>query len=217
MTNGLLLRDVIDDDLPIFYEQQSDSAAIHMVAFAARHPLDRDAFAAKWDRIRRDDTVAARTIVVDGQVVGNVLSFVAPESGMREVGYWIGKQHWGQGIATRALTEFLTHADATRPLFATAAKDNLRSLRVLEKCGFTILREAKEFAPARDAEIDELVLELRGGESTEMPPASCAAHQQRCEETSPKCVLGAIVLPNAPPASGYCFLPSRLAETGAGG
>ena len=41
--------------LPIFYEQQSDPAAIHMVAFTAKEPAGREAFTAKWNKIRSDE------------------------------------------------------------------------------------------------------------------------------------------------------------------
>jgi RimJ/RimL family protein N-acetyltransferase len=43
---------------------------------------------------------------------------------------------------------------------ARTAKDNVASIRVLEKCGFKAIEEARGFANARGAEIDELVLEL---------------------------------------------------------
>ena len=103
MTGDLVLRDVVDGDVPIFSEQQSDATAIYMAAFTAEKPADRDAFGAKWDKIRSDETITVKTIVADGIVVGNVMSFVAPWSGKREISYWIGKEHWGQGIATRAI------------------------------------------------------------------------------------------------------------------
>jgi L-amino acid N-acyltransferase YncA len=42
-----------------------------------------------------------------------------------------------------------------------AAKDNVASLRVLEKCGFTVVGYEKGFANARGEEIEEVILELR--------------------------------------------------------
>ncbi len=74
--------------------------------------------------------------------------------------YWIGREHWGTGIATRALAAFLA-VQPVRPIRARAAKDNVASLRVLEKCGFQVTGEERGFANARGAEIAELVLELR--------------------------------------------------------
>lgn len=155
----VLLRDVTEDDLPTFFEHQLDPDASYMVAFTARDPSDRDAFMAHWTRLLADDTITKRTIlVVDGRVAGNVVSF--EWNGKREVGYWIGKEYWGKGLATRALSEFLSIVK-TRPLYASAAKDNIASIRVLEKCGFTITGHVRSFANARGKEIEEVILELR--------------------------------------------------------
>ena len=79
------------------------------------------------------------------------------------VGYWIGKEYWGRGIATRALSEFLNHVTA-RPLHARVAKHNRASIRVLEKCGFRICGEDRgPFGPDGE-EVEEFILELSAGE-----------------------------------------------------
>lgn len=130
-----------------------------MAAFTPKDPADREAFTAHWDRILADATVVIRTVVLDGQVAGSVLSY--EECGKPEVSYWIGRAYWGQGVATRALADFLEHANATRPIYARVAKDNVASIRVLEKCGFTTVSEETGFANARGEEIAELVLELK--------------------------------------------------------
>jgi RimJ/RimL family protein N-acetyltransferase len=158
MTNTITLRDVIETDLPVFFEHESDPDAVYMAAFTAKDPSDRDAFNAHWKRIMSDPTVIIKTILVDGQVAGSVLSY--EDEGNPEVSYWIGKEYWGRGIATCALAEFLINGNKARPIYARAAKDNLGSLRVLEKCGFIVTGESKGFANARGAEIEELVLTL---------------------------------------------------------
>jgi len=160
MTSDVLLRDVTEGDLPIFFEQQLDPAANRMAAFTAKDPADKAAFTAKWAKILVDDSITKRTILVGGQVAGNIGAFVAPWSGQLEVTYWIGREFWGKGIATKALVEFLS-AVKIRPVYARAAKDNLASLRVLEKCGFTITGYERGFANARGGEVEEVVLELR--------------------------------------------------------
>jgi RimJ/RimL family protein N-acetyltransferase len=113
----------------------------------------------KWTNILADGTITKRTILFDGRVAGSVVSFVAPWSGKREVSYWIGREFWGKGIATKTLSHLLGHLKA-RPLYARAAKDNIASIRVLEKCGFTITGYEKGFANARGEEIEEVILEL---------------------------------------------------------
>ena len=151
------LRDVIASDLPIFFEQQQDPEANHMAAFTSRDPSDRDAFDIHWTKIMSDDTIVNKTILYHGQVAGNIAKFIL--FGQPEVGYWIGKEFWGKGIATQALHAFLKIVTA-RPIYAAAAKDNLASLHVLQKCGFVITGYDKAFSGARNQEIDEALLEL---------------------------------------------------------
>ena len=124
------LRDVTESDLPIFYEQQLDPVATEMAAFPAR---EREPFMAHWHKIMRDETTILRTILHDGQIAGNVVSFTY--FAQREVGYWLGREYWGRGIATDALRQFLQEIE-TRPLYAHVARHNIASRRVLEKCDF---------------------------------------------------------------------------------
>jgi len=161
MACTVFLRDVEADDLPIFFEQQLDPDANVMAAFTARDPTDRQAFMAHWAQILGDDANLNQTILCDGQVVGNIASFISDESGhpQREVCYWIGKQYWGRGIATQALSLILGQIHE-RPLHARVAKDNGASLHVLEKCGFRIIGEGSGFANARSAEVAEWLLQL---------------------------------------------------------
>lgn len=163
MASDVSLRDVRDTDLPIFFEQQLDPDANHQAAFTAKDPADRDAFMAHWARIRGDDAITNKAIIVDGQVAGHVARF--EEDGRPEVSYWLGKDYWGRGIGTAALAAFLRQVQV-RPLYARAAKDNRASLRVLEKGGFAICGEGKGFANARGEEVEEFVLQLRANERT---------------------------------------------------
>lgn len=156
MSNKLVLRNVVSDDLPIFFEYQLDQEANYTAAFTAKDPTNQEAFMAHWDRILADQTTINQTILFNGQVAGSVSSY--EEEGKAEDTYWLGKEYWGKGIATSALTEFLTHHNKTRPIYARVAKDNIGSRRVLEKCGFRIIGESKGFANARGQEIDELLL-----------------------------------------------------------
>jgi RimJ/RimL family protein N-acetyltransferase len=160
MSIDLLLRDVIEDDLPVFFGQQLDPNANPMTAFTAQEPMHRGAYNGHWNTILADVTTTIKTIVFDGQVVGSILSY--EECGKLEISYWIGEAYWGQGIATEALRAFLAQANQPRPLYARVAKDNTGSLRVLEKCGFTIAGHAEELADALDEDTEEWILELIG-------------------------------------------------------
>jgi RimJ/RimL family protein N-acetyltransferase len=148
------LRDVEQDDLLIFYHHQLDREASRMAAFPSR---DRDSFMAHWNRILGEETVIARTVLVDGRVAGNVVSF--EREGHREVGYWIGKRYWGRGVATEALARFLELVPS-RPLYAHVARHNVASVRVLEKCGFAIVGKDEDFSDVPGVRIEGVVLEL---------------------------------------------------------
>ena len=126
------LRDVETSDLPLFFEHQRDPVAVAMVAFRSR---DAAEFAQHWEKLLADSSKLKKTIVVDGQVVGNIGSWTS--DGKREIGYWIDRGCWGRGIATEALSAFL-RLEKTRPLYAGVAKHNVASIRVLQKCGFTL-------------------------------------------------------------------------------
>lgn len=129
------LRDVETEDLPIFYEHQLDAVGARMAGFASR---DRAAFDAHWaTNILGNPDAITRTIVVDGAVAGNIGSWL--QDGTRLVGYWIGSEYWGRGVATHALTAFL-QVVTERPLYAHVVRHNVGSIRVLEKCGFTFER-----------------------------------------------------------------------------
>ncbi|MEA2446857.1 MAG: hypothetical protein QOK47_494 [Actinomycetota bacterium] len=152
MSLEVQLREVRDDDLPIFFEHQLEPDANQMAAFPARN---RDGFMAHWAKIRADETTITRSIVVGDEVAGNVVSWI--QDGKRLIGYWVGKDHWGKGIATEALRQLLSIL-SDRPLFANVAKHNVGSIRVLEKCGFIIIKAAQP-VDAADG-IEEFLLEL---------------------------------------------------------
>lgn len=92
-THNFFLRDVADDDLPIFFRQQLDADANRMAAFTTKDPTNWDAFMAHWDEILVDRMVIIKTIIFNGQIAGNVLSY--EEACTPEVSYWIGKEYWG--------------------------------------------------------------------------------------------------------------------------
>lgn len=145
-------------DLPIFFEQQLDPEANWMAAFTRKDPTDRAAFMAHWTKILQNETSTNRTILFNGSVAGSVCSYIDEDEHL-EVTYWIGKAYWGKGIATAALSAFLERSKI-RPVYARAAKDNVGSLRVLEKCGFIRIGEDSGFSQARGEEVEEFLLRL---------------------------------------------------------
>lgn len=157
MASTVLLRDMLHDDLEIFFKQQLDREANWMAAFTSENPADRTAFNEHWRRIMDDPSILRKTIIFNGQVAGYVSKFT--DEGRPEVTYWIGREFWGRGIATSALSQLLSII-VDRPVFARVAKDNFASFRVLVKCGFVIVGEGSGYANARRADTGEYIMRL---------------------------------------------------------
>ena len=76
------------------------------------------------------------------------------KSGRFEIGYWLGRPFWGDGLATEAARAFTEEARALGPLEACHFVDNPASGRVLEKVGFAYTGEVEEhFSLARGLKV----------------------------------------------------------------
>ncbi len=101
-------------------------------------------------------------ITVGGEAVGGIGLTLKNDVWRRsaEMGYWLGEEHWGRGIATEAARAMVDHAFATLSisrLYAGAFEWNPASMRVLDKAGFT--REAVlKKAVTKDGRTIDLVL-----------------------------------------------------------
>jgi RimJ/RimL family protein N-acetyltransferase len=136
--SAMMLRNVVEGDLPIFFEHQRDAEANSMAAFPAR---EWDAFISHWKhKVLGDPANQTRTILVDDDVAGYVGSWEG--DGKRLVAYWVGREYWGRGVARSALDEFLRSHEHHRPIHAYVVLTNPRSIRVLEKCGFQRVGES---------------------------------------------------------------------------
>ena len=154
---SITIREVESSDLETFYERQLDPEAIRMAAFVGKDPKDKVAFDAHWDKILHSSQNTTRTIVAEGQVAAHIACY--PDGKNMEVTYWLGREFWGRGIATKALNRML-HLVVDRPIFARAAADNIGSIRVLQKCGFKIVGKDTGFANGRGEVTEEYLLRL---------------------------------------------------------
>jgi [ribosomal protein S5]-alanine N-acetyltransferase len=105
------------------------------------HPYTLADATAWLERIRHEEPRTNFIIDFDGEAIG-CIGFVLGtdiERCSAEVGYWIGAEHWGRGVATLALARICPYAFDNFGLlrvFATPKARNLASCRVLEKAGF---------------------------------------------------------------------------------
>src|SRR5947209_8962735 len=106
------------------------------------HPYTT-AIAKRWlTEAVQHDPVQFFAIENEGAIVGG--AGIEPAQGARQgvaiVGYWLTPSAWGRGIATQALRLVVERAfnDGYRRLQAHVFAPNVASVRVLEKCGFTL-------------------------------------------------------------------------------
>ena len=159
MINHIItLTQTKQEELNIFFQFQLDKEANHLAAFTSKNPYDKTAYIEKYSKHLADPTINMQTIKVDDVISGSIAKFMT--EGDAEITYWIDKKHWGKGVATTAVSLFLTF-ETTRPVYARTAFDNIGSQKVLEKAGFIKVGTDKGFANARGKEIEEFIYKLK--------------------------------------------------------
>lgn len=103
----------------------------HAEEWIAAHPGQFD---------RREAVTYAITLTGGGTLVGAVGLILDPENDSAELGYWVGREHWGNGFATEAARAVLAWAFPSLDLHRVHASHfprNPASGRVLEKIGMS--------------------------------------------------------------------------------
>ena len=81
-------------------------------------------------------------ITLDEEFVGTIGTHkVDYENESVEIGYWIGENYWGKGIATKALKLFIKEVNKQfkpKRIVGYAFTFNTTSKKVMEKCGFKL-------------------------------------------------------------------------------
>ena len=141
-TERLVLRPLELSDAPAFSQLASDYDIAKMTG-SLPHPMPL--YSAEFKimslRNRKQRGLAyPYAITLDGgELIGVMDLFRSAPNAALEIGYWIGKPYWGQGLSTEAARAVITEARETlgvEALIAGAFADNPASLRVLEKLGF---------------------------------------------------------------------------------
>lgn len=138
------LRPLADDDAEAYYHLLNDKT-LAVMAGTVPHPITLD-----WTRERiasrrkqeEEGKLVQRGLYRDGVLIGDVGYFFRGEN--IEIGYAIGKQYRGQGLATIAAglaVDLVREHGHVGPIHAGYAQDNPASGRVLEKVGFVHVGE----------------------------------------------------------------------------
>ena len=157
MPTDIQLRQVLADDIGLFFEQHLEVRPMPADASVADRDSRKATFLDRWEHMLSDETVTARTIVWKGAVAGYVAYSMQREK--PTISSWLGRAYWSKGIATQAVRDFLDVVQE-RPLYARVAYDNLAALQVLRKIGFEITGHDSFFSEAHGYEVDEIILAL---------------------------------------------------------
>jgi RimJ/RimL family protein N-acetyltransferase len=155
--SNIQLRQTEISDLDFLFQFQLDKEGAYLAAFMPKDHADKSAYLEKHTTLLNDPTVNNQTILIDNIIVGSIAKFVM--EGDAEITYWIDRDFWGRGIATKVLRDFI-EIETARPLFGRVAFDNSSSQKVLVKCGFVKIGTDKGFANARQTEIEEYIYKL---------------------------------------------------------
>ncbi len=141
-TERLLLRKFTEDDVAAVFEYGRDPEVARFVTWSPHAtPDDSRAFVGAAMADYAAGRIGPWGVVVkdEGRLIGSA-GFVnwQPEHGRAEVGYAIGRAHWGKGLVTEALREIARFAFAVMQLnrlVALCEPENVASARVMEKVG----------------------------------------------------------------------------------
>lgn len=144
-TERLVIRPVDEADLADLLAVNGDAEVVRHLPYAAwQTPADAQAWLGRMRALEtagtgRQFVLASRD---SGRAIGTVLLFRhEPGSARAEIGYVLGRAHWGRGLMSQALRAFCAAAftqAALGRIEAEARPENLASNRLLATLGFTL-------------------------------------------------------------------------------
>ena len=152
-TERLILRQLELRDAKAFSELGTDIDVARMTgSFPHPFPLLATEFKVMDLRAQKRRGIAQPYAITlkDGldDLIGVVDLFKRSADALWEIGYWVGRPYWGQGLMTEACAALLSEADKTLgpdDRLAGVFTDNPGSARVLEKLGFKPFGETEAY------------------------------------------------------------------------
>ena len=159
-TNRLILRPWTMDDLDEFYEYASTDGVGQMAGWIP-HENKETSLAVLQRFIAEKKTFA---LEFDGKVIGSLGIEEYDEGELpefqskrgRELGFVLSKDYWGRGLmpeAVKAATKYLFDDLDLDFIVCGHFVDNVRSMRVQEKCGFKhykLIKTTTEYGAVKD-------------------------------------------------------------------
>ena len=139
-TKRVVLRPWREDDAEDLYKYAGDSAVGLPAGWPAHRSVEESLGIIRT--VFNNPQTFAVCLRENGKPVGSVglhRNDLAEKDDEYELGYWIGREYWGQGIIPEAAEELVRYAFETlgaNRLWCGHYEGNLRSRRVMEKLGF---------------------------------------------------------------------------------
>ena len=87
---------------------------------------------------------------------------------VKEIGYVLSKEYWGQGLVPEAVNAVMNYCFTNYGVEAFTCghfKENNQSRRVIEKCGFELVKESEFYAKQLDKSFEDIKYILIRGKS----------------------------------------------------
>lgn len=140
-TARLILRPWREEDAPALYEYAQDPRVGPAAGWLVHTSVENSREIIRTV-LSMENTFAVTVKALGNKAVGSVGVFPSeppPSQGQPEIGYWIGVPFWGQGMipeAVWALQHFVFQELGAERVWCAHFVGNLKSRRVIEKCGF---------------------------------------------------------------------------------
>ena len=139
----IILRDYTETDVDRLVTLANNKNVSRYLVYTFPYPYTKAD--AKWwiDTGSKANHAVTKVIEYRDQFVGSVGIHLQTgwRSHVAEIGYWIGEDYWGKGLATSALKAMSDCAfllPALKKLYAPVLGPNQPSKKVLEKCGYVL-------------------------------------------------------------------------------
>ncbi len=142
-TKRLILRPFESEDAEAVFEcWESDPEVARYMFWTSHNDIEktREWLVFEVGQIEKDDWYRFALVLKDTQeLIGTGLIYYEDEVASWEIGYNLGRKHWGKGYTTEAMKEILAFADRDlqiQKFVGRYAKDNPASGNVMRKLGF---------------------------------------------------------------------------------
>jgi [ribosomal protein S5]-alanine N-acetyltransferase len=139
----ICLRELLPTDRDRLVSLANDEKVSRYLVYTFPYPYTKTD-AEWWINVgSKENGATTRVITFRGELVG--LVGITPQNGWRahlgEIGYWVGNEYWGKGIATSALKQMTDYGFVSlrlKKLYAPVLAPNVASMRVVAKCGYEL-------------------------------------------------------------------------------